>query len=164
MRFFWVFLSLVLAFWLELILGRWLALAQIPPPLTAAVLFFWFWKVGLVERMVWGLGAGIFMDTLYPEPFGAHVFIFLLLAFLIGFLQSFFSNIESPLTHGIAMTISLFLFFNSLPFASLIFYNFYGRQIWINPPPFKVLSASLIWSLPMPIIILGLVKLAGRSR
>lgn len=164
MRFIWIFLSLVSAFWLELILGRWLALAQIQLPLTAGVLFFWFWKFNLTERVFWGVIAGIFMDTLYPEPFGAHLFIFLLLAFFVGFLQFFFSNIESPLTHGIAMTISLFLFLNFLPLASLIFYNFYGAQVWINPPFAKVLGASLIWSLLLPVIILGPVKLIGRSR
>ncbi len=104
------------------------------------------------------------MDALYPEPFGAHLFIFLLLAFLVGFLQFFFSNIESPLTHGIAMIVSLFLFLNALPLASLIFYNFYGAPIWISPPFSKVLGASLIWSLLLPVIILGSVKLVGRSR
>jgi len=161
MRFFWVFLSLVSAFWLELILGRWLALAQIQLPLTAAVLFFWFWKIVLTERIIWGFGAGIFMDSLYPEPFGAHLFIFLLLAFFVEFLQFFFSNIESPLTHGIAMTVSLFIFLNFLPLASL---NFYGAQTWTSPPFSRILLASLLWSLLLPIIILGSVKLAGRVR
>lgn len=101
------------------------------------------------------------MDTLYPEPFGAHLSIFLLLAFFIGFLQSFFSNIESLLTHGIAMAVSLFLFLNSLPLASLIFY---GTSVWISPPFVKVLLASLAWSLLLPLVILGLVKLVGDNR
>ena len=101
------------------------------------------------------------MDTLYPEPFGAHLFIFLLLAFFVEFLQFFFSNIESPLTHGIAMIISIFLFLNELSLASLIFY---GAAVWINPPFAKVLGVSLIWSLLLPVIILGSVELASRSR
>lgn len=159
MRFIKIFLSLITAFGLELILGRWLAFGQIQIPLTAGVLFFWFWRMRLGERFGWGIATGTFMDSLYPEPFGAHLFVFFLLAFFTEFLQFVFSNIELPLTRLIAIAVSVFLFLNLLPFVSSIFYSIYGVRIWTSPAFLKLLPVSLIWSLLLPPAILGAVNL-----
>lgn len=162
MRFILIFLGLSGAFLLELILGWWLALSQVQPPLTAAVLLFWFWRMKLAERFGWGAAAGIFLDSLYPEPFGAHLLIFFLLALFTEFLQFFFSNIELFLTRLIAMALSIFLFLNLLPFASFIFYSIYGARIWISPDFLKLLPSFLIWSLLLPPAILGAANLTNR--
>lgn len=162
MKFFKIFLSLFAAFWLEILLGWWLAIGQIQPPLTAAVLFFWFWRMKLAERFGWGIAAGIFLDSLYPEPFGAHLLIFFLLALFTEFLQFFFSNIELSLTRLIAMALSIFLFLNLLPFASLIFYSIYGARIWISSDFLKLLPVFLVWSLLLPPAILGAANLTNR--
>lgn len=155
MKFFKVFFTLSIAFWLELVLGWWFAVGQVQPPLTAAVLFFWFWRTKLAARFGWGAAVGIFLDSIYPEPFGAHLLIFFLLALLIEFLQFFFSNIELPLTRLIATAISIFLFLNLLPLASFVFYSVSGTRIWTSPDFLKLLPVSLIWSLLLPPAILG---------
>ena len=113
------------------------------------------------ERLGWGIAVGIFMDSLYPEPFGAHLFVFFLLALFIEFLQFFFSNIELSLTRLIAMALAIFLFLNLLPFISTIFYSIYGARIWISPVFLKLLPVSLVWSLLLPPAIFGAANLNG---
>ncbi len=63
------------------------ALFGAPVSLFVFVLLFWFWRLSSPGRLWLGIGAGFVSDLWSPLPFGTHLILFPLLAFLTSFLR-----------------------------------------------------------------------------
>lgn len=151
----WIIAVVLGAFFLEISLGNNLALWAVRPPLVGAVLFFFFGARQLSFRLFLAVMGGALLDSVSWHPFGTHLVILFASAFFVEILQSFLSNIESPVTRGAGMTIEIFLFLNLIPLVGSVLGAFQGpssyptREIWNS-----VLLISIIWAVLLP---LGLV-------
>lgn len=103
---------LIAAFFFETAFGGSVALWGIRPPIVAAALFFSFWNMRLVPRLMLAGIVGMLMDGVSIHTFGVHTATFIVLAFFTGVLQHFFSNVGYLATRGIGTSINIFLFLN----------------------------------------------------
>ena len=160
LHFILIFISLAAAFWLELLLGQSFFIVGFTMPLTAAVLFLWSWRLDLGERFFWAIGAGIFLDSLYPEFFGTYMIILFMLALLIGLLRSYLSGAELFFTVGAAMFSYLSIFILLVYYAPWAFRFFYQiSSFGVGISLSKVLEAAFLWPLFLVLLWGGLVKL-----
>lgn len=65
------------------------------PAFTLIVLFYWFLRLSLGERLWIAFGAGVVLDSLFLHPFGSAVLLLALLACGTEWLTRFFTKSES---------------------------------------------------------------------
>lgn len=137
------------------------------PPLIFFVVILNFWGLRPWQRIWFAFFLGIFLDILYPFPFGTHLIIFLLLGLLIQGLGVLFSNIDSLLTKWIASSFALFLSLSSLyPTGFILGWIENKTTIWDNSAEIAIIIYAF-WSLILPLLWFGsantLKKLRARS-
>lgn len=155
-----IFFTIAVAFWLQLLFSQIFFIAGFPIPLIAVVLFLWSWKLDLGERIFWGVGTGIFLDSVYPEFFGTYMTTFFILAFLIGLLRSYLSSTGPFFTAEVALFSYLFIFVLLIYFSSQAFSFFYQTfSSWVGISLKKVLLAAFLWSLLLAVFYGGLLRL-----
>ena len=131
-------------------------------PFTAVILFLWSWGLDFGERIFWGFGTGIFLDSIYPDFFGVYVVAFFVLALLIGLLRSRLSDTGPFLTKQVGVFFYLPLFILLISYLPLVFMFFQGMSSsWVSPPLIKVFLAMFLWSLFFIVLWGGFTRLGS---
>lgn len=119
MRNVFLILSIALAFFLEW-LGARINFWGMAPPLVAALVFFWFWRMDLPTRAFTAVAAGFFIDSMSVFPFGAYIITFFLIGLLMELFRFLFANVRSLATQVTGMGIMLAVFFIVIPATAFI--------------------------------------------
>ena len=98
-------LSLGIAFLIDKIGGK--IFSSLIPPLIIGVIFYWYGRVDLKDRILLAFLCGFVLDTIGFFPMGTYTGLLLVLAWAYELLKSFFSNTESRTV--MALSISLLL-------------------------------------------------------
>ncbi len=96
-------------------------IAAFPWALIAAL--WWLERLALPSRMAFALTGGFLLDSFLPGPFGVHIAIFILLAFVVEFLHAVFSGRESAFARGAALFLLILFWFMMMPLAHRMLAN-----------------------------------------
>ena len=112
-------LSVVSAFAFDSIVG------QIPggniPPLMVIIVFYWFWRLDLGQRLLLSMVSGVILDTIGFLPSGVYTLMFVCGAVLCVPMKNFFSNTESrPVTVLSVIILTLVFRLSVVPASSLV--------------------------------------------
>lgn len=159
MKTIFIFLSLIIALFLEWSSANFLSIFDVSPPIFAAVIFFWFWRISYSDRMWLAIAGGIILDTFSIYNFGLYIIILFLLSLLVEYMKFLFFSQESRLIQTISIGIFIFLFLN-LPRLLEILVN-HASDFTEIESQINIVIASVIWSLVLP---LGVFTTSGFLR
>lgn len=136
-----------LAFFLELMAGRFFTLFGIRPPLAAFTIFVSYWFIPVFERIALGFAGGIFMESIVVSAPGSYSALFVFFAFAVDMVKNFFFSPHSFGIRAVGAGVLLFLFLNLVPLTNMFFSRIQGFQ---NPVTgamiFSTLVGSLFWA------------------
>lgn len=71
---------------------------------------YWFWRLTLARRLSLALVIGSLLDVIGFLPMGAHMIIFIVMAYLCEFMKDFFSNNKSRAVIALNVIILMIIF------------------------------------------------------
>ena len=80
-----------------------------PPPIFLFSLFLWYFRLDFAPRMLWGITAGLFLDSWSLLPFGSYLIILTLAGFLADFLKEISGDLDSFFLRALAAAALLWL-------------------------------------------------------
>ena len=112
-------LSVISAFAVDSIVGQ-IAGGNIPP-LMVIIVFYWFWRLDLGQRLLLSMVSGAILDTIGFLPSGVYTLMFVCGAVLCVPMKKFFSNTEShPVTALSVIILALIFRLSIAPVSSLV--------------------------------------------
>ncbi|GEM_PF-5351933 len=117
------------------------------PSFTVLVLLLWFWGLTLQARIWISIIIGFIFDSLLIVPFGTHIFLFLVGAFVIEAVHMFLSETSSKVTETLNIVAVFFFLFLLLPFAVFAASGFEDTSMFVTRFLVRCMVAGFIWSL-----------------
>lgn len=164
MKYFFIIISLVAAFFVERSIGTFFLVQGTPLPLTVAMLFFWFWRVSFSGRVLLSLFAGLFLDSISVFASGTYISALFFCALIAQFLYVFFSNRESAITQALVLALLLLCFFILVPLSNALIPLLPGAHTEAIPIQRNALVvAMLVWIPFSACTLLGLLWIRNKE-